>query len=240
MSLKFRKTLSWPFGGDHWPQHWPEINLNEQTFSSRLDNHQKEDLIECMYNQAAAKTDKHRKPAYQMRGQTCTLMQLRGYFGKSEKCIKNAVHSSKEYEEYAKQRSRPPLPPEMSLVDKCTELDRPSQEDEASAADAFDRTARQDASPAQVVRTADRMGRVIHSSPAFAAPPGAVAGTKRAAPDPDPDGAGAPGALQGAGACALNCDVAGEALSSGALTVPLLQSQSKPLPPLIALTANGN
>ena len=147
---KFQKTLAWPFGGDHWPQHWPEINLNEQTFSSRLDNHQKEDLIECMYNQAAAQTEKHRKPAYQMRGQTCTLMQLRGYFGKSEKCIKNAVRSSKEYEEYAKKRSRPPQPPEMSLVDKCTELDRPSQEDEASAADAFDRTARQDASPAQV------------------------------------------------------------------------------------------
>ena len=133
---KFQKTLSWPFGGDHWPQHWPEINLNKQVFSSRLDDHQKEDLIECFYNQAAAKTEKHPKPAYQMRGQTCTLLQLRDYFGKDVKCIKDAVRSSTEYEEYAKQRSRPPQPPEMSLVDECTELDLPSQEDEASAADA--------------------------------------------------------------------------------------------------------
>ena len=67
-----------------------------------------------------------------------------------------------------KARSRPHPPPEMSLltpilIDTCAELDQPSLVDEASAADAFDRTERQDASPAQVVRTADRMGKGIRT-----------------------------------------------------------------------------
>ena len=64
--------------------------------------------------------------------------------------------------------------------------------------------------------------------------------TKRAAPDPALHGARAPGALPGAGAHARSCDVAGEALSRGASTVPPPQSQGEPLPPDIALTANGN
>jgi hypothetical protein len=47
------------------------------------------------------------------------------------------VLHSDEYKAFAEERGRPPPPPEMPRVDKCTEPDRPSQEDEASAAGAF-------------------------------------------------------------------------------------------------------
>ena len=67
----------------------------------------------------------------------------------------------------------------------------------------------------------------------------AAAGTKRGAPDPDPAGAGTPGALPGADARAPNFDVAGEALS-GASPVPPPQSQCETLLPVIALTARRN
>ena len=65
---------------------------------------------------------------------------------------------------------------------------------------------------------------------------GTAAGTKRGAPDPDPAGAGTPGALPGADARARNFDVAGEALG-GASPVPPPQSQGETLLPVIALTA---
>ena len=213
--LRFAKTLSWPFGGDHWPQHWPEINLDKNTFSSHLDNNQKKDLIECFYEQETASTKEHSHPAYRMRGQRCTLGILRDYFGKDPKHIKAAVRLSAEYAEYktyAEERRRPPPPPEMPRVDKCAEQDRPSQVDEASAAGAVGRAP-------------------ILSGLASAAPFGAAAGTKRAAPDPDPEGAGTPGALPGA--------VAGEA-PSGVPPVPPPQSHGEPLLPVTALTARCN
>ena len=150
---------------------------------------------------------------------TFSLERFRGYFGRSPAEIRNTVLHSDECKAYAEERSRPPAPPEMPRVDKRAELDRSSQVDEASAAGTFDRAA-------------------ILSSPA-------AAGTKRAAPDPDPDDAGAPGALSGADARARNCDVAGEALSRGASTGEALSSgasttqspqwEGEPLPPLIAL-----
>jgi hypothetical protein len=89
----FQKTLVWPFGGDHWPPTWPEINLKRETFSSRLHANQKQDLIECFYEQESSKT------AYRMRGHRCTLYQLRDYFGKAPHHIKAAVCQSTEYKE---------------------------------------------------------------------------------------------------------------------------------------------
>ena len=68
---------------------------------------------------------------------------------------------------------------------------------------------------------------------------GTAAGTKRGAPDPDPTGAGTPGALPGNDARARNFDVAGEALS-GASPVPPPQSQCETMLPVIALTARRN
>jgi len=189
--------------------------LNKNTFSSHLDNNQKKDLIECFYEQEKAITKEHPHAAYQMRGQRCTLGILRDYFGKDPKHIKAAVRLSAEYAEYktyAEERRRPPPPPEMPRVDKCAEQDRPSQVDEASAAGAVGRAP-------------------ILSGLASAAPFGAAAGTKRAAPDPDPEGAGTPGALPGA--------VAGEA-PSGVPPVPPPQSHGEPLLPVLALTARCN
>ena len=49
------------------------------------------------------------------------------------------------------------------LIAKCAERDPPSADLEDSAADAFDQTERQGASPAQVVRTADRAGKGIRT-----------------------------------------------------------------------------
>jgi hypothetical protein len=205
------KTLDWPFGGDHWPEKWPEINLTKETFSSSLTHNQKEDLIQCFYEQEAKITKAHPNPPYRMRGQYCTLGQLRDYFGKESRLIKVAVRNSTEYKAYAA-RSRPPPPPEMSLV-------APNLIDTAAA--------------------------IISSPPpemSLVAPnliDTAAAGTKRGAPDPDPAGAGTPGALPGADARAPNFDVAGEALS-GASPVPPPQSQGETLPPVIALTARRN
>ena len=147
------------------------------------------------------------------------LNRLRGYFRRADNDIRRAVLDSDEYKAYAKERIQPSAPPGPSLG----ALDRPSHVDEASAAD---------------------VGAAILSSPA-AAPFGAAAGAKRAAPDPDPEGAGTPGALSAKRAApeaiarARNCDVACEALS-GASPVPPPQSQGEPLRPVFALTARGN
>ena len=200
----------------HWPQRWPEINLNKNTFSSHLDNNQKKDLIECFYEQEKAITKEHPHAAYQMRGQRCTLGILRDYFGKDPKHIKAAVRLSAEYAEYktyAEERRRPPPPPEMPRVDKCAELDRTSQVDVGA------------------------VGRApILSGLASAAPFGAAAGTKRAAPDPEPDGAGTPGALPGAVTRARNCNVAS---LNGKSPVPPPQSHGQPLLPVITLALRG-
>jgi len=201
------KTLDWPFGGDHWPEKWPEINLTKETFSSSLTHNQKEDLIQCFYEQEAKITKAHPNPPYRMRGRCCTLGQLRDYFGKDPRVIKEAVRNSTEYKAYAA-RSRPTPPPEMSLV-------APNLIDTAAAG-----TKRGAPDP----------------DPAGAGTPGALPGNDARAPDPDPAGAGTPGALPGADARAPNFDVAGEALS-GASPVPPPQSQGEALPPVIALTA---
>ena len=162
---------------------------------------QRRDLIQYFFKRESAVTQQHPNPPYEF-----PLKRFCGYFRRWQSDIRKAVLGSDEYKAYAEERRRPPPPP---VVDKCAELDRPSQ------VDAFDRAA-------------------ILSIPASTAPFGAAAGTKRAAPDPDPDpeGARTPGALQGAVARAQNCDVAGEAPSGGSPVPP--QSHGEPLLPVIS------
>ena len=183
---------------------------------SLLDEFQKRDLILYFYERESARTEQNPQPPY-----TFSLVKFRGFFGLKPADISNTVLHSDEYKAYAEERRRPPPPPEMPRVDECAELDRPSQVYEASAAGAFGRAP-------------------ILSGPASAAPFGAAAGTKRAAPDPDTEGAGTPGALPGAVARARNCDVAAGEAPSGVSPVPPPQSHGEPLLPVLALTARCN
>ena len=177
---------------------------------------QRRDLIQYFFKRESAVTQQHPNPPYEF-----PLKRFCGYFRRWQSDIRKAVLGSDEYKAYAEERRRPPPPPEMPRVDECAELDRPSQVYEASAAGAFGRAP-------------------ILSGPASAAPFGAAAGTKRAAPDPDTEGAGTPGALPGAVARARNCDVAAGEAPSGVSPVPPPQSHGEPLLPVLALTARCN
>jgi len=178
---------------------WPlSIKVTAKKFH-KLHESQRRDLILYFYERESAKTKLNSRPPYKFH-----LEKLRDYFGRSHDKIRDAVLDSDEYKAYAEERSRPPPPPEMS-PDKCDELDLPLQEDEASGAAAFDRAA---------------------LLPASAAPFGAAAGTKRAAPDSDlAQERSRPGA-------AARGDVAGEA-ASGASPVQPPQSQGEPLLPVV-------
>ena len=206
-----------PFKGSHWPETWPlETIVSTKKFHA-LHELQRRDLIQYFFKRESAVTQQHPNPPYEF-----PLKRFCGYFRRWQSDIRKAVLGSDEYKAYAEERRRPPPPPEISLVVKCAELDRPSQVNEASAADSFDRA-------------------VILSIPASAAAFGAAAGTKRAAAatDPDTEGAGTPGGLPSAVACARNCDVPGDALS-GASPDSTPQAHSEPLLAVITFPERGN
>ena len=207
--MPYQQDGDCPFEGLHWPKTWPlETKVTAKKFCL-LDELQRRDLIQYFYKRESAKTKQRPQPSYEF-----PLIRFCDYFGRFHGNIRKAVLGSKEYKAYVEERGQPLPPPEMSL---CAKLDQPSQVDEASAADAFDRAA-------------------ILSIPASAAPFGAAAGTKRAAPDPDPDGAGTPGALPGAVTRARNCNVAS---LNGESPVPPPQSHGQPLLPVITLALRG-
>jgi hypothetical protein len=102
---------------------------------SSLGEYQKLDLIEFFFPRESAKTGPNplpKIPKYRF-----PLDRFRDYFGQHPDAIRRYVLNSHEYKTYAKERGRPPPPPEMPRVDKCAEPDRPSQGDEVSAAGAF-------------------------------------------------------------------------------------------------------
>jgi hypothetical protein len=138
LSMPYEKNGLCPFNGDHWPVRWPDVSVTKTTFPS-LDEDQRMDLILYFWNHEASTTPEKKQPKYAF-----YLETFRPYFGQEPKNIKKIVMNSPQYLQHkllAEERNRQPPPPEMSLVtpnliDAFAELDRPSQEAEASAAGA--------------------------------------------------------------------------------------------------------
>ena len=161
--MPFPQTGKCPFEGSHWPSKWPiETKVTPKKFSS-LGEDQKRDLMLYFYARESKKTDEIIRPKYEF----CTE-NLRNYFGFHPKSIRRTVMESKEYDAFRKVRSRPPPPPEMSLLTRALiaacllcPLPPAAGDDAGERIRERDRWEREHASEVQVVRKSDREGKGI-------------------------------------------------------------------------------
>ena len=156
--MPFDKNGPCPFHGDHWPSTWPDkTSITPKTFSS-LSDRQRLDFIEYYYERESKKIKASSQPEYRF-----PLEKLKAYFGQHKTRYGQVVLGSAEYKAYAKERSRPLPPPEMSLLTRvliafcCTLAPPPPQTAESWEEE-------QMGLPEQVVRELDRAREGIHTS----------------------------------------------------------------------------
>ena len=156
--MPFPKNGPCSFQGDHWPSYWPDnIKITQKHFPS-LSDCQKLDFIKYYYERDSKKITSKSQPKYSFAQEA-----LQNYFGQHMNTYRTIVLASAEYKAYAKERSRPLPPPEMSLLTRvliafcCTLAPPPPQTAESWEEE-------QMGLPEQVVRELDRAREGIHTS----------------------------------------------------------------------------